>query len=141
MENCFSNLIWPFWIHGDTFNACHFSILDENVFGEYLDNFVVCYINDILIFSKNMKEHELHFRLVLYSLKSWKNVNSIKLKWNFLDILYLEMACTWILSRSKPLWIGLPHLFFMMFNVFLDLKTSIDTSMHIIPWQWPLSFV
>jgi hypothetical protein len=31
------------------------------------------------------------------------------------------------------LWIGLPQLFFMIFNAFLDLKTSIDTSMHIIP--------
>jgi hypothetical protein len=50
------------------------------------------------------------------------------------------MAFTWILSRSKPLWIGLPQLFFMMFNVFLDLKTYIDISMHIIPWEWPLSF-
>jgi len=71
---------------------------------------------------------------------SWKNANSIKLKWNSLDILYLEMAFAWILSRSKPLWIGLPQLFFMIFNAFLDLKTSIDTSMHIIPWEWPLSF-
>ncbi len=35
------------------------------VFHEYLDDFVVYYINDILIFSKNMANHERHVCLVL----------------------------------------------------------------------------
>jgi hypothetical protein len=32
----------------------------NNVFCEYLDDFVVYYINDIFIFSKNMEDHDHH---------------------------------------------------------------------------------
>jgi len=31
-----------------------------DVFHEFLDDFVVCYIDDILIFSKDLKEHKRH---------------------------------------------------------------------------------
>jgi len=37
-----------------------FQHLMNNVFYEYLDDLVVYYINDILIFSKNMEDHECH---------------------------------------------------------------------------------
>jgi hypothetical protein len=40
------------------------------VFMEYLDRFVVVFIDDILIFSKMMEEHEEHLRLVLEKLRS-----------------------------------------------------------------------
>jgi hypothetical protein len=36
---------------------------------EYLDKFVVVFIDDILIFSKNEEEHDEHLRLVLQKLK------------------------------------------------------------------------
>jgi hypothetical protein len=36
---------------------------------EYLDKFVVVFIDDILIFSKNEEEHDEHFRLVLQKLR------------------------------------------------------------------------
>jgi hypothetical protein len=42
-----------------------FQDMMNDVFYEYLDDFVVCYINDILIFLKNMVHHERHVRLVL----------------------------------------------------------------------------
>jgi hypothetical protein len=35
------------------------------VFMEYLDKFVVVFIDDILIYSKNDSEHEEHLRMVL----------------------------------------------------------------------------
>jgi hypothetical protein len=41
----------------------------NNVFDEYLDDFVVYYIDDILIFSKNMEDHEHHVHLVLEKLQ------------------------------------------------------------------------
>jgi hypothetical protein len=41
----------------------------NDVFREYLDDFVVCYINDILIFLKNMADHECHVCLVLEKLQ------------------------------------------------------------------------
>jgi hypothetical protein len=39
---------------------------------EYLDKFVVVFIDDILIFSKTKEEHEKHLRLVLEKLRSNK---------------------------------------------------------------------
>jgi hypothetical protein len=39
--------------------------LMNDIFHEYLDDFMVCYINDILIFSKNIKDYEHHVLLVL----------------------------------------------------------------------------
>jgi hypothetical protein len=39
--------------------------LTNDVFHEYLDDFMVCYIDHILIFSKNMEDHEHHVCLVL----------------------------------------------------------------------------
>ena len=41
----------------------------NNVFMEYLDKFVVVFIDDILVYSKNEEEHEEHLRLVLQKLR------------------------------------------------------------------------
>ena len=38
---------------------------------EYLDDFVVVYLDDILIFSKSMKDHTFHIRLVLEKLRKF----------------------------------------------------------------------
>jgi hypothetical protein len=44
--------------------------LMNKVFMEYLDKFVVVYIDDILIFSKTEEEHEKHLRMVLEKFRS-----------------------------------------------------------------------
>ena len=41
----------------------------NKVFMEFLDKFVVVFIDDILVFSKNKQEHEVHLRLVLEKLR------------------------------------------------------------------------
>jgi len=46
-----------------------FQHLMNDVFREYLDKFVVCYLDDILIYSKNVEEHEGHVKLVLQKLR------------------------------------------------------------------------
>jgi hypothetical protein len=43
--------------------------LMNKVFMEYLDKFVVVFIDDILVFSRNEEEHEEHLRLVLQKLQ------------------------------------------------------------------------
>jgi hypothetical protein len=48
----------------------YFMYLMNKVFMEYLDKFIVVFIDGILIFSKTMEEHEEHLRLVLEKLRS-----------------------------------------------------------------------
>ena len=46
-----------------------FQHMMKNIFLEYLDHFVVIYLNDILVFSSNIKEHTQHIQLVLTKLQ------------------------------------------------------------------------
>jgi hypothetical protein len=50
-------MVMPF---GLTNALAIFQHLINNVLYEYLDDFMVFYIDDVLIFSKNMEEHESH---------------------------------------------------------------------------------
>ena len=46
-----------------------FMDLINRVFRPYLDQFVVVFIDDILVYSKNEEEHEKHLRIVLQTLR------------------------------------------------------------------------
>nr|GEX78857.1 RNA-directed DNA polymerase homolog [Tanacetum cinerariifolium] len=62
--------------------AMHFSKIDlrsavfmdlmNRIFHEYLDKFVIVFIDDILVFSKSKEEHEHHLRTVLQTLRQEK---------------------------------------------------------------------
>jgi hypothetical protein len=54
---------------GLTNTPVYFMNLMNKVFMEYLDRFVVVFIDDILIYSKNESDHEQHLRLVLQKLR------------------------------------------------------------------------
>ena len=54
---------------GLTNARAYFMYLMNSVFMEYLDKFVVVFIDDILVYSKSEEEHEEHFRLVLQKLR------------------------------------------------------------------------
>jgi hypothetical protein len=43
----------------------YFMYMMNKVFMEYLDKFVMVFIDDILVYSRNEEEHEGHLRLVL----------------------------------------------------------------------------
>nr|GEV59795.1 putative reverse transcriptase domain-containing protein [Tanacetum cinerariifolium] len=49
-----------------------FMDLMNQVCKPYLDKFVIVFIDDILIYSKNEKEHEEHFKIILGFLKEEK---------------------------------------------------------------------
>jgi hypothetical protein len=55
---------------GLTNAPAYYMYLMNKVFMEYLDKFVVVFIDDILIFSKMKEEHEKHLRMVLEKLRS-----------------------------------------------------------------------
>jgi hypothetical protein len=59
-------LVMSFWLTNAP--AC-FIYLRNSVFMPKLDKFVVIFIDDILVYSKNMKEHEEHLRVVLQRLR------------------------------------------------------------------------
>jgi hypothetical protein len=57
---------------GLTNAPAYFMYLMNKVFIEFLDKFMVVFIDDILLFSKTKKEHDEHLRLVLQKLKEHK---------------------------------------------------------------------
>ena len=59
-------LVMPF---GLTNALATFMDLMNRVFHSYLDQFVVVFIDDILVYSKDVQEHEQHLRLVLHILR------------------------------------------------------------------------
>jgi hypothetical protein len=53
---------------GLTNALAYFMCLMNKVFMEYVDNFFVVFIDDILVYSRSEEEHEEHLRLVLQKL-------------------------------------------------------------------------
>jgi hypothetical protein len=67
---------------GLTNAPAYFMYLMNKVFMEYLDKFMVVFIDDILIFSKTEEEHETHLRLVLEKLRAHQLYAKFS-KWEF----------------------------------------------------------
>jgi hypothetical protein len=57
---------------GLTNAPAYFMYMMNKVFVEYLDKFIVVFIDDILVYSRNEEEHEGHLRLVLQKLRDHK---------------------------------------------------------------------
>jgi hypothetical protein len=55
-------------LFGLTNAPAYFMYLMNKVFMEYLDKFVVVFIDDILVYSRSEEEHEEHIRLALQKL-------------------------------------------------------------------------
>jgi hypothetical protein len=53
---------------GLTNAPAYFMYMMNKVFIEYLDKFVMVFINDILVYSRSEEEHEWHLHLILQKL-------------------------------------------------------------------------
>jgi len=62
-------LVLPF---GLTNAPATFMTLMNNIFHDYLDKFVIVYLDDILIYSKTKEEHLQHVRTILETLRKHK---------------------------------------------------------------------
>ncbi|GBG87010.1 hypothetical protein CBR_g44464 [Chara braunii] len=68
-----------------TFQRCM-----NDLFRPWLDNFVVVYLDDILVFSKTLQEHQGHLRQVLEKLREANfTINAKKCEWAKTQVLYL----------------------------------------------------
>jgi hypothetical protein len=63
--------------------------LMNGIFINYLDKFVIVFLDDILIYSKSEEEHEHHLRLVLQVLREHQ--------------LYANLTKCFFLSKADPL--------------------------------------
>jgi hypothetical protein len=59
-------------LFGFTNTPTNFMCLVNNIFSQYLDKFVLVFIDDILVYSKTKEEHEEHLRIVLQTLRKHK---------------------------------------------------------------------
>ena len=108
-----------------------FQHLMNDIFCKFLDDFVVCYLNDILIFSKNLEGHERHVCLVLQKL--WDASLYAKLEKYVLHQPQSRVSQVYhlyeglILDPKNIQWsqIGQLPKQLMMYNVSLALQTSI----------------
>jgi Reverse transcriptase (RNA-dependent DNA polymerase) len=72
-----------------------YQALINNILREYLDNFVVTYLNDILIYSKNGKKHTGYVIKVLEALeRTGLKINGEKLIFHQTEVEFLEYILT-----------------------------------------------
>jgi hypothetical protein len=75
---------------GLTNAPAYFMYLMNSVFMDYLDKFVVVFIDDILIYSQNEQEHEVHLRKVLQSLRYCQQYAKLsKCEFGISEVLFL----------------------------------------------------
>jgi hypothetical protein len=80
---------------GLTNAPAYFMYLMNKVFMEYLDKFVVIFIDDTLIFLKTEEEHETHLRLVLEKIKAHRLYAKLsKCKFRLIEIAFLGQYST-----------------------------------------------
>jgi hypothetical protein len=107
---------------GLTNAPAHFTYLMNSVFMPELDKFVVVFIDDILIYSKNEEEHARHLRIVLTRLRE----HQLYAKFSR-DMYCLLRGLRWILAKSRIFWSGNPQPLYIKSEVSLDwLVTTAD---------------
>ena len=68
-----------------------FQRLINNTLREYLNDFVITYLNDILIYSEDLKTHQKHVHKILAKLNEWAlYVKKSKSRFETQEVKFLE---------------------------------------------------
>jgi hypothetical protein len=117
-----------------------FQHMMNDIFQEYLDHFVVIYLDDILIHSKNEEEYEHHVQIVLEKLREqglYAKQEKCLFHQSMVEFLDYIVSGDGISidekKKNKLLLIGLHPLQFGMCNDSWVLQTFIGSSSRIIP--------
>jgi hypothetical protein len=84
---------------GLTYAPAYFMNLMNKVFMEYLDQFVVVFIDDIRVYSQNEETHEDHLRLVLQKLRENQSYG----KFSKCDCWGLVLKCFGLRTRQHKM--------------------------------------
>ncbi len=112
-----------------------FQHLMDDVFYEYLDDFMICYIVNVLIFSKNMEDHEHHLHLVLNKFEKVGLYTKLeKCEFHQFEVNFLGSIIFWcgICVDFHKVQTIVDYVI-PMSSLFLDLPTYIDISLPINP--------
>ncbi len=108
-SNLYELLVMPF---GLTNAPTTFRTFMNDIFWEWFDDFVIIYIDDILVYNNFMEEHVEQLRRVFQRLrenKLYAKFEKCKFgwrKWIFLDIRSPNKAWKWMITRWRQFWIG-----------------------------------
>jgi Reverse transcriptase (RNA-dependent DNA polymerase) len=80
-----------------------YQTLINNILREYLDDFIVIYLDDIFIYNKNEKEHTGHVIKVLETLERTElKINGKKLTFHQTEVKFLEYILTTTDVKMNP---------------------------------------
>jgi Reverse transcriptase (RNA-dependent DNA polymerase) len=80
-----------------------YQTLINNILREYLNDFIITYLNNILIYSKNEKEHTGHIIKVLEALKrTGLKINREKSTFHQTEVEFLKYILTTIGVKMNP---------------------------------------
>ena len=95
MEDSIHMSVRTLWVDGYAIRTeertSYIRRLMDEVFHDYLDKFIIVYLDDIVVYSKSLDEHLHHLQLVFSDyvntsyMPSWTSVNSCREKLNSLD--------------------------------------------------------
>ena len=97
-----------------------FMCLTNNVLNKFLDRFVLVFIDDIIIYSKNREEHESHIKLVLQEQREhqhyakFSKCDFFQKQVHYLGRVIFEEGVEVDPERSNPLWIDLPQRMYLI---------------------------
>jgi hypothetical protein len=115
-----------------------FQHLLNDVFREYLDNFMVYYIDDIFIFSNNIEDHERHIHIVLEKLRKVRLYTKLEKcefhqsKVKFLGYVISKNDIRMDPRKVQTIFYYATPTFVQDVQFFLDMPTFINVSLSII---------